>query len=205
MVPTNTSLIRRVGNLEDAKSWCEFVELYEPLLLGYVRSRGVDLNDARDVVQVIFINLLRALPSLNFDQQRGRFRTWLWQVTMNALADHFRRQKTRDKAEEGWRHGSGVTGMVEETTGEPDKDWVKSHRQRVLEFVLPKVQAKTQPKSWLCFEQYILRRRTCKEIAPEVELTPNAVCVNANRVMERVRDLCAEYMEELDNENRTVP
>jgi RNA polymerase sigma-70 factor (ECF subfamily) len=203
MQPTNTSLIRRVRNLEDARSWSEFVELYEPLLLSYVRSRSVDVNDARDVVQLIFIKLLRALPNMDFDPQRARFRTWLWQVTMNALSDHFRQQKSRGKAEQGWRDVSGATGAVEDS-GEPDKQWVDAHRQRVLEFVLPKVQAKTQAKSWHCFEQFILRRRTCKEIAPEVELTPNAVCVNANRVLERVRALCADYMEELDDENASV-
>src|SRR5262245_3077094 len=83
-IQTNTSLIMRVRDPQDTSSWREFVELYEPLLVSYARSRGLHETDARDVAQEIFINLLRAMPTFELDRRRGRFRTWLWQVTVNA-------------------------------------------------------------------------------------------------------------------------
>src|SRR5438876_4377291 len=51
---TNVSLIRRVQNPSDTESWRQFVAVYEPLLISYVRSRGLREDDARDVVQQIF-------------------------------------------------------------------------------------------------------------------------------------------------------
>src|SRR5438552_3205642 len=87
MLPTRTSLLYRVRNQADEESWREFVALYEPLLLSYVRKRGLSQVDARDVVQDIFIQLLRILPTFTLDHSRGRFRTWLWQVVMNGIAD----------------------------------------------------------------------------------------------------------------------
>src|SRR4051812_28184810 len=62
MQETRTSLLRRVRDPADRQSWGEFVALYEPLLLSYVRKRGLNDHDAQDVVQGIFIALLRKLP-----------------------------------------------------------------------------------------------------------------------------------------------
>ena len=95
MTETRTSLLRRVRNPSDAASWAEFVALYEPLLLSYVRKRGLNDHDVRDVVQIIFITLLRKLPSFELDKSRGRFRTWLWKVSHNAVVDHARSNKRR--------------------------------------------------------------------------------------------------------------
>ena len=200
MLPTNTSLIRRVRDVTDGQSWREFVALYEPLLLSYVRNRGLTNADASDVVQEIFINLLRVLPNFNLDHERGRFRTWLWQVTMNAIADYFRRRKSQGRAEDVWREQAPT-----EITDEPDEAWVQSYRQRILEFVMPQVKAVTQDKTWQCFEEFVLKNRPGNDIAAEVGLTANAVRVNANRVMDKVRVLCADYLEEMDDDQERMP
>lgn len=200
MLPTNTSLIRRVRNVQDSESWREFVAIYEPLLVSYVRSRGLSASDASDVVQEILINLLRVLPTFKLDHERGRFRTWLWQLTMNAIADYFRRRKTQGRAEDGWRESAPTS-----VTDEPDDAWVQSYRQRILEFVMPQVKAITQEKTWKCFEEFVLKNRSGNEIAAEIGITPNAVRVNANRVMDKVRTLCADYLEELDDDEQRLP
>src|SRR5436853_7229547 len=102
MVETRVSLIQRVRDNEDADAWNEFVDVYRPLLTAYVRKRGVSEHDAADVVQEVFSRLVPALGHFEFDAQRGRFRTWLWRVTHNALADWGRRRAVRDRAEQGW-------------------------------------------------------------------------------------------------------
>ncbi|MFO0867034.1 MAG: sigma-70 family RNA polymerase sigma factor [Gemmataceae bacterium] len=198
MLETNTSLIRRVRNAQDARSWAEFVSLYEPLLIGYVKSRGLPESDSRDVVQEIFITLLRAVPNFDLDHRKGRFRTWLWQVTMTGIADHFRRRKPQERAKDAWVERARQSGNVA-PPDEADPQWETAHRKRVLEFVLPKAKAQTQPKTWHCFEQRILQGRPGPDIAKELGITANAVCVNAARVLEKVRALCAEVDEEFDD------
>lgn len=193
---TSTSLIRRLRDQDDVESWREFVTLYQPLLLSYVRSRGLGHADAADVVQEIFVALLRTLPNFELDRQRGRFRTWLYQVTVNKVADHGRRQQSRHRAEEGLRHHAVTVTPAEE---EPDAEFVQAHRRRILEFVFGKVRVQVQPKTWYCFEQHVLRGRPGADLAQELGITANAVCVNAGRILDRVRTLCADYMEELDD------
>jgi RNA polymerase sigma-70 factor (ECF subfamily) len=200
---TRTSLIRRVRDPSDARSWAEFRELYEPLLVRYIRSRGLSESDASDVAQDVFVTLLRALPRFELDHSRGRFRTWLWQVTMNAIADWGRRNRRQSRAEDEWRRRGG--GAEVQPESQADADWITAHRQRVLDYVLAQVKTEAQPKTWACFEQHILKGRPTADVGAEVGLTANAVCVNASRILARVRERCAEYMEDLDAGEHPVP
>jgi RNA polymerase sigma-70 factor (ECF subfamily) len=196
MEETRSSLLLRVRNSADAESWREFVQLYEPLLVAYLRGKSLQEADARDVVQEVFIKLHRAMPGFELNRVKGRFRTWLWQVACNAAADWARRQKSRAGAEDGWRER--FTEPAPEA--EPDEEWITAYRKRVMAFAIERVREQSQPKSWTCFEQHVLQGRPSAEIAAELGLTPNAVNVNASRMLARVRQVCAEYMEELADE-----
>jgi RNA polymerase sigma-70 factor (ECF subfamily) len=204
MSETSSSLIHRVRDIADAESWREFVALYEPLLLAYVRSRGLDANDAGDVVQEIFSRLVRTLPGFTLDHARGRFRTYLYQVSMSALSDWRARAGRRDAAEEQWReqHPKGWT-----TGPSPggESQWRAAYHQRVLEFALERVKARARPQAWACFEQHLLRGRPGAEVAAELGVTTNALYVNASRVLQKVREQCAEYLEDLGDDSERVP
>src|SRR4051794_16340254 len=103
MTETRSSLLHRLRDPADRESWGEFVALYEPLLLAYVGSKGLQESDARDVVQEVLVKLHHVLPDFQFDRARGRFRTWLWQVTSNAIADWARARKRHAREEDAWR------------------------------------------------------------------------------------------------------
>lgn len=195
MLETRTSLLERVRDQNDLAAWSEFVALYRPLLLGYTKSRGVQACDAEDVVQEVFVALMRALPSFALDKARGRFRSWLWQVTMSKIRDRLRREKSR---------GPVVTGPVQEPAvnpEEPDREWLTRHRQRILEYLLPQLKAQTQETTWTCFEEHILRGRSGVAVGAELGMKANTVCVNAARVLAKLRQRCAEYEEELGDED----
>jgi RNA polymerase sigma-70 factor (ECF subfamily) len=202
MSDTSSSLIRRVRDRADAQSWREFVALYEPLLLGYVRSRGIGEDDAGDLVQDIFSRLVRALPRFELDHARGRFRTYLYQVAMNALKDWWAQAGRRDAAEEEWgrRWGEGPTPGPDE-----EPEWLVRYHRRVLEFALERVRARTRPVTWACFQEHLLRGRPVAEVAAEMGITTNTLYVNASRVLKKVREQCADYLEELGDDPSRLP
>ena len=195
MVETRTTLLLRVRDPADSESWREFVFLYEPLLLAYVRRRGLLEHDAQDVVQEVFATLVRALPDFQLDRQRGRFRTWLWRVAHNAMVDWARRRGRRAAAEQEARKEAEVA--VGPETDALEAEWLAAHRRRVLEVVLQRVRSQSQEKSWNCFELHILQGRPSAEVARELGITANSVYVNASRVLARVREQCADYDEDL--------
>jgi RNA polymerase sigma factor (sigma-70 family) len=183
MAETRVSLIQRVRNTADEVAWAEFFAIYRPLLTAYVRKRGVLEHDAADIVQNVFVRLVPALASFEFDAKRGRFRTWLWRVTHNALADWVRSRATRDRAEKGW-----IDQQEPAANGHESVQWDDLFRRRALEVAIERVRATTQPVTWACFEGKILNGRPAAEVAAATGVSTNAVYLNASRVMARIRD-----------------
>jgi RNA polymerase sigma factor (sigma-70 family) len=190
MAETRVTLIQRVRDNADEVAWGEFVEIYQPLLMAYVRKRGVMEHDAADIVQDVFARLVPALPQFEFDAARGRFRTWLWRVTHNALADWARHRATRNKAEQGWIDQHETAKDSGSTV-----EWDQLYRRRILEVAIERVRATTQPAAWACFEGKILAGRPAAAVAAETGILANAVYVNASRVMARVREELATFEE----------
>ena len=191
---TRSTLLMRVRDPADAQAWGEFVALYEPLLTAYVRQRGLGGDDHEDVVQDVFARLVKTLPEFKLDRERGRFRTWLWQICQSALGDWARRKRRQTRAEDAWLHR-----LSEPRSSEFDSDveWIRLHQCRVMSFAMEKVRARSRPKTWACFDRHLLQRRPSAEVASELGLTAGAVDANSSRVLDRVRKFCAEYLEEL--------
>jgi RNA polymerase sigma-70 factor (ECF subfamily) len=187
---THPSLIRRVRDNADTVAWGEFFSIYQPLILAYARKRGASEHDAADIVQEVFARLVPAMAHFEFNAERGRFRTWLWSVTHNALVDWARRRATRDRAERVWADQNEFLAESDESS-----DWYKMYHSRILQVALERVRASTQPLTWACFEGRILAGRPASEVASEAGVSVNAVYVNASRLLSRVREECSELQE----------
>ena len=160
--------------------------LYEPVIISYCRKRGLKENDARDVAQEVFVRLLKALPTFELNRERGRFRTWLWQVTVSAMTDPARRNGRRDAAERAWR----------EQRIEPDDEeiWRQLFQRRVLDSAIHKVRPKASDNTWACFDRHLLQGRPARIVAADLGMTENAVYVALLRAAyANSRGVCTVY------------
>jgi RNA polymerase sigma-70 factor (ECF subfamily) len=193
---TQTSLLRRLHDPNDQKSWGDFYEVYHPLLLRYVKKHDVPAQDAEDLVQDIFMNKLRpAMTRFELDHKKGRFRTWLFEVTINSIRDWARRRQNQPQGE----GISNFTGpIVPSVTEELSQQWEQYHREQIMQFAMNKCRDSFEPKTWACFELRTLQGKSGTEVAGELGLNVNAVYTNAHRVMEKIRMMCLEHDEELN-------
>ena len=79
---TPISLIERLQQKEPL-AWDRFVDLFAPLLDLWAGRLGLSSNDADDLVQEVFVILLRRMPQFAYDPRQS-FRGWLWTVMSNA-------------------------------------------------------------------------------------------------------------------------
>jgi RNA polymerase sigma-70 factor, ECF subfamily len=194
---TRSSLLLRIRDASDNESWGEFYEAYHPILIRYVRSHEIGVQDAEDLVQDIFVNKLRAaMPDFEFDRQRGKFRTWLFGVTINAIRDWARRRQNRERATGKTDQFTGPIGPS--VTEELSREWEQFHHEQIMQYAMKKSRELFEPKTWQCFERRMLTGQSGSEVAAELGLSVNAVYTNAHRVLEKIRELCQEHDEELN-------
>jgi RNA polymerase sigma-70 factor (ECF subfamily) len=194
MSETRVSLLEKVCNLRDGRSWSEFHAIYRPLIFGYLRGLNINEHEANDLTQEVFCRLMTSLPRFTLNRQKARFRTYLWKLTYNTLVDRARRRKVRDRAEEEWVRRFRDADESESRILE--KTFIDRLRQRILGVALSRVQASVSRMAWACFEERVVHCRPASEIAVELGITPNAVHVYTSKVRKEVRHKCAEIEEE---------
>jgi RNA polymerase sigma-70 factor (ECF subfamily) len=62
-------------------------------LRGYIRARVSDHATAEDILQDAFVKIHRKLPTLRAGE---RLEAWVWRITRNTIADHFRRARPNE-------------------------------------------------------------------------------------------------------------
>src|SRR5918911_4262586 len=98
--PTWASLLVRLRDPRDGPAWGEFVDLYAPLVYGYLRKQGLQDADAADLCQDVLAAVAGAVGRLEYDPAKGAFRNWLFTVVRRKLLNWRDSRKRR-------AHGTG--------------------------------------------------------------------------------------------------
>jgi RNA polymerase sigma-70 factor (ECF subfamily) len=196
---TRLSLLERIRESDDPDSWSQFYAIYDPVLRSFVRSKGIGNEaDIDDIVQELLIALSRRLKKLDFDKRKGKFRTYLWQSANHAVISWYRKNaKHRQAADVAF--DSRMLELEYQSQRDPDEEFVRAIRKRVMEQALLEVQHETPPQRWHCFQMHVLDRQPAAQVADNLGIKSNLVFVNASRTMKRLRDLTAQMMEDHDD------
>ena len=75
----------------DADAFGELYDHYFGQIYRFAYSRTRDQDAAEDVTQEVFMKALRAMP--RYRPSGHPFSSWLYQISANAIADHFRQRR----------------------------------------------------------------------------------------------------------------
>src|SRR5438309_8393167 len=92
---TRPSLLVRIRDAGDGEAWTQFVEIYAPLVYGFARKHRLQDADAADLTQDVLRAVAGAVGRLDYDPQRGSFRSWLFTVVRNKLRNFRANQERR--------------------------------------------------------------------------------------------------------------
>jgi RNA polymerase sigma-70 factor (ECF subfamily) len=180
MDSTSPSLLDRLRCPNDNEAWARFVQLYTPLLFHWLRRAGLRQHETSDLIQEVFLQLLRKLPTFQYDQTRS-FRAWLRTVTLNRLRDRWKRRIEAPLAEES-------PALADQAGPNEASLFVEDeYRQQVTARALELMQTEFAPTTWkACWEQ-VVAGRSAVEVAAELGLTVGAVYAARFRVLARLR------------------
>ena len=97
---TRKSLIARLDNWEDQKTWDEFYQTYWRLIYAVAIKSGLRADEASDCVQETILSIAKQSKRNLYDPEQGSFKTWLMNMTRWRINDQFRMRK-KDTAMSG--------------------------------------------------------------------------------------------------------
>jgi RNA polymerase sigma-70 factor (ECF subfamily) len=179
MVTTPVSLLQKLRRPEDGQAWGEFVELYTPLLLAWARKLGLQDADATDLVQDVFVLLLRKMPGFVYDPSRS-FRGWLRTIATNEW--RARRARAARVCAAPLADDAEVAAHAEEGF------WEEEYRRHLVQRALQLMQCDFETSTWKACWETVVNGRAAIEVAGELGMQAGTVRAARFRVLHRLRE-----------------
>ena len=73
----------------------ELLQAHRGILYKVAKSYSREADDREDLAQEITVQLWRAFSG--FDEEQGRFSTWMYRIALNVAISYYRRERTRTR------------------------------------------------------------------------------------------------------------
>jgi RNA polymerase sigma-70 factor (ECF subfamily) len=184
---TRSSLLDRVRT-GGQDAWAEFARCYSPLLSRFAQRLGLRGQDVDEVVQNVLIDFFQARASFVYDREKGRFRDYLKRVVVTRLGKLLHQAQRAGTPQEHLPDGPGENKL--------EQRWEHEYRQHILREALALVRTQVEPKTYQAFDLYALQGVDPREVAHFLHVSLAVVYTSKNRVLERLRPLVQQLMEE---------
>lgn len=181
---TRPSLLMRLRDTSDREAWSEFVDVYSPLVYGFLRRRSLHDSDAADVTQEVFLRVSRSIPTFIYSKEQGRFRDWLWTITRNEIR-RFHEKRKRRVAEIQESPDETLEQLA--STGD-SAEWNEEFHRHILEVAMKRIESSFEPQTWQAFCLVWVSQVSAIDAANQVQQSVDFVYVAKSRVLKRLRE-----------------
>ncbi|MEM0896487.1 MAG: sigma-70 family RNA polymerase sigma factor [Verrucomicrobiota bacterium] len=186
---TRKSLIERLKNWEDQKSWDEFYKTYWKLIYSVALKSGLRSDEAFDAVQEVILAIAKQQKEGKYDPNQGSFKAWLMNMTRWRITDQLRKRKKdtsmsqRSLSPDGDDRRTATLDRFEDPDGpELEKVWAAEWTRNLTDRALAAVKAKVSPKQFQIFDCYVVKGWAATRVTEELGVTIAQVYLAKHRV-----------------------
>lgn len=183
---TSVSLLERLRRQPGAALWQRLVDIYTPLIQGWLRRHALLPQDAEDLVQDVLAVVVRRLPDFHHQARTGSFRCWLRTITVNCVRDFWRAQRHRPQAT-GDSKVLHILDQLEDPDSAISRQWDLEHDRHVSQRLLQLIRPEFEATTWQAFRRVALEGASPDATAAELGISVNAVFIAKSRVLSRLR------------------
>lgn len=202
---TRRSLIMRLADWKDQRSWDEFYRTYWRLIYSVAMKAGLREDEAWDVVQETVLTIAKQSVKGMYDPERGSFKMWLWNITRWRINDQFR-QRRKDTATDIISSEGGkneVLSDIPDTSGDEfTKMWDKEWQNNIMKAAIERVKMKVSPLQFQIFDYNVLRGMGAGEVRSKLGVSIAQVYLAKHRVGAVLRKEVAFIRAQEDEPNK---
>jgi len=184
---TRKSLIARLDNWEDQRTWDEFYKTYWKLIYSVGMKAGLRSEEAFDVVQETILSIAKQSKKNMYDPDKGSFKSWLMNMTRWRINDQFRRRKkdtamsVGDWGEDG-RKTSIIESLEDPQSGMLERLWNVEWKKNLADAALARVKSQVSPKQYQIFDCYVIREWDADRVKSQLGVSMSQVYLAKHRV-----------------------
>jgi len=193
---TRSSVLRAVANTESEAAWQRLFDLYAGFVFSIARSKGLNDSDADDIVQTVFADLARNLPTFEYDRAKGRFRSYLSGLVHWRVNDRLRSGKRDAELKSAfWEEAKSAASAEDEDFEE--REW----QQAAMEEALRRIKPDVRPEHFAAFVASAIEGQDTETVARLHGLTSDNLYQIRKRLTARLREAVAQVLAEMDAPN----
>ncbi len=184
---TRKSLIARLDNWEDQRTWDDFYKTYWKLIYSVAMKSGLRSDEAFDVVQETILSIAKQSKKNMYNPEKGSFKAWLMHMTRWRINDQFRKRK-KDTAmsvcewgEDG-KKTSIVESMEDTKAGTLERIWDAEWQKNLADAALARVKTQVSPKQYQIFDCYVIREWDAERVKSQLGVSMTQVYLAKHRV-----------------------
>lgn len=177
MLQTTETLLKGLA-ANDQNRWARFYRDYAPWIENLLLKRGLTHEDAEEVVHDTLLELVRIMPTYQYDKShKGAFHSLLFKIAQNRAIDRLR--KIKAEAEH-------LAAFAAEPLAPTRDDW----RQETFNIAIRRVFADPTIKeiSKIAFRRFVQLGEPTETVARELGLTANNLYQIKNRFKKRIAE-----------------
>jgi RNA polymerase sigma-70 factor (ECF subfamily) len=186
MAQTSHSLLERLRSEPDDAAWQRLVDLYTPLIQGWLRRHFLQVHDSEDLTQDVLRVVVRELKGFQHNRQPGAFRSWLRAITVNRLRGHWRSRRGKAEAASDSAMEKQLAEL-EDPHSSLSQLWDAQHDRHVMARLLQTIACEFNATSWQAFEQHALQGKPASAVAAALGVSTNVVLLAKSRILRRLR------------------
>ena len=196
---TRSSVLRAVANTENEAAWQRFFDLYAGFVFSIARSKGLNDTDADDIVQMVFVDLMRNLLSFKYDREKGRFRSYLAALVKWRVIDRLKAVRRDAELKAGFMEEVKETGQGDEEFA--DREW----KAVAMDHALRRIKSSVRPEHYAAFVASTVEGQDTETVMKLYNLSRDNLYQIRKRLSERLRKVMSEVLAEMDNPDMPGP
>jgi len=136
---TRSSILDAVADTGNTKAWARFFDLYAGFVFAIARSKGLSADDADDVVQSVFIELARRMPTFQYDRGKGKFRSYLLELVNWRIIDRLKASKRETEQQNAYQNETKSGPAAGDSAAAEEREWQTAALNEALRRLRPEV------------------------------------------------------------------
>jgi len=190
---TRSSVLRAVANTENEAAWNRLFNLYAGFVFSIARRKGLNDTDADDMVQMVFTDLARNLPTFKYDREKGRFRSYLTGLVNWRIIDRLKTLKRETELKADFRKYVRSAAGKDDTFAE--REWQAAATEEALRRIKPDV----RPEHYAAFVASAIEGQDTEIVTKLYGISSDNLYQIRKRLTAKLRETVAEVLAEMNS------